>query len=41
VLLESYGLAYVQKSWVEEFVTDEANLAEDDEEEELLIALPG
>jgi hypothetical protein len=34
------SLAYVQKSWVEEFVTDGASLAEEDDEE-LLIAPPG
>jgi chitinase len=34
------SLAYVQKSWVEEFITDGAGQAEEDEEE-LLIALPG
>ena len=33
------SLAYVQKSWVEEFITDGASQAEEDEEE-LLIALP-
>jgi hypothetical protein len=37
----SGALAYVQKSWVEEFVSDGASLGEEDEDEELLIALPG
>jgi len=39
--LDSYSLAYVQKSWVQDYVAEGVSLAEEDEEEELLIALPG
>jgi hypothetical protein len=35
------SLAYVQRSWVQDFVVDGGGMVEDDEEEDLLIALPG
>jgi hypothetical protein len=35
------SLKYVQRSWVDEFVTDGASQADEDEEVDLLIAMPG
>ena len=41
VPLENYSLAYVQRSWVQDFVSaDPKALGTSAEEEELLIALP-
>ena len=41
VPLKSYSLAYVQRSWVQDFVSaDSTTLSTATEEEELLIALP-